>query len=309
MCKRCLAFSALLLFAIGCTPDFQEVWDVTDLRVLAVQADPPEHLFAAGLPATLPPVTLTALVVDPRDPDDEHDWEFWACTPEETRCELARQNWKLHAARTKLDEIRFDFTPSQEIFDASFEADPFRAFGGLPIMVEFRVLDKERDEYQLGIKRTVWTYPLLYSPIPPQKTANKNPLITEVAVDDKSPGADPLAVKTEQAVVLLPKPAADAKENYWVTEVEILPDGTQLPGLEFSEQEEFLSYQFFTTDGVLSHSDTGGPPNPFFENKKVTDITSEWMAPTEPADNVELWVVVRDGRGGVSWQKLRATVE
>lgn len=80
-----------LLVAAGCTPDFDEISTVKDLRVLGISADIPEILFDAGplsrqqtlcadretltglgaellqwLPELLPPVTLRPLVVDPR---------------------------------------------------------------------------------------------------------------------------------------------------------------------------------------------------------------------------------------------------
>lgn len=80
-----------LLVAAGCTPDFDEVSTVKDLRVLAMSADLPELLFDGGplslqekicldqpsllalalelndrLPELFPPVTLRPLVVDPQ---------------------------------------------------------------------------------------------------------------------------------------------------------------------------------------------------------------------------------------------------
>ena len=80
----------VLLLAIGCTPDFDDESTVKDLRVLGINADPPEILFTGGplsqqdelcpraevlsalaqevsmnLPTSMPVVTLRPLVVDP----------------------------------------------------------------------------------------------------------------------------------------------------------------------------------------------------------------------------------------------------
>ena len=58
--------AAIILAAIclaACTPDFEASSDVRDLRVLAVQAEPPEAQFDA---TTADPVDLHVLAVDPR---------------------------------------------------------------------------------------------------------------------------------------------------------------------------------------------------------------------------------------------------
>jgi hypothetical protein len=86
-----LAAAAAAGLAAGCTPDFDHITTVKDLRVLGITADTPELLFDGGplsmqetlcldpatlqalgaelaprLPETFPPVTLRPLVVDPR---------------------------------------------------------------------------------------------------------------------------------------------------------------------------------------------------------------------------------------------------
>src|SRR5262249_32598270 len=56
-----------LLLAAACTPDFAAQSDVTDLRILAVQAEPPEAKFdPTQTPPTVDPVVVTVLAVDPR---------------------------------------------------------------------------------------------------------------------------------------------------------------------------------------------------------------------------------------------------
>ena len=68
---------ALLAVLCACTPDFQARSDVTDLRVLAVQAEPPEALYGAN---GVDDVVVTVLAVDP-SPHSAFSLAFDVCAP------------------------------------------------------------------------------------------------------------------------------------------------------------------------------------------------------------------------------------
>ena len=332
-----LSASLLLLLAAGaCTPDFDEVWQVKDLRILALQADPPEVL-AASLTLTAPKVTITALAVDPTDPGREVLWELWACTPEEGNCDEAAKSERVTTRRTRLDQIHAELMLSPELLTAALKEDPGKGFGGVPLLVELRIKDKNLEIVQ-AVKRVVYGLALPISfealtqgkgiTLPPAKAgawagacraaapacdkgleclqnrclkrANKNPSVSGVTVDKQALGSG-WSVAADEELELLPAPATGDKEPYVV---QTFTGGTK-------QLEEYLTWRFYTTSGLLSHANTGGKPSPLVDKKKVDDITSTWT----PADlskqasqQATLWIVVHDDRGGVGWTSLSAQV-
>jgi hypothetical protein len=288
---RGLSLLAAVTTVAACTPDFDEVWLVKDLRILALRAEPPEVLEPLGV-TSFPPVKLSALCADPLAPEGAlFDWELWVCSAEESRCDLAGTRTLVKAARSKLDAIEVDFRLESNIYLASILADPLKGFGGVPVMVELRV---QRETFSArAVKRIVYG-----APIPPQKTPNQNPSLARITADGAPITAELPASAGGEKIKLLPEPAAGAKEKYWVL--------TYTGGER--ELDEYLSYAFFTTDGGLSDATTGGKPSPFVEKKKVEDPSSDWSPPAEPG-TIDLYLVVRDDRGGVGWTTLRAVVK
>lgn len=274
-------FVLLGLTAAGCNPDFDEFWEVKDLRILAIQASPPEVLFLSA-PKTFSKVRISALVTDPTAPDATVDWELWACTPEETSCEEAAVKEQVASGSSTKDVITTDFVLSQELYKAALEEDPFKGFGGLPVVLELRV--KRGEQTDKALKHVVYGFALPFG-----KFANNNPTISEVLVDDK-PMPDHWTVEADQEVTLLPKTPTWNKELYKV--------------LTFTGQsrdlEEYLSYSYFITSGDLSSDSTGGKPKPFITDLKVDDISTIWT-PEGGVTSASLWVVVRDDRGGTGW--------
>jgi hypothetical protein len=129
------------------------------------------------------------------------------------------------------------------------------------------------------------------------------------ATDEASKVPVPAAgwqVTAEEAITLDPVSPKTDKEPY-ITDT-LLKDTKEL--------EEFLSYAFFVTAGELSHARTGGKPSLFVDLKKADDLTSEWT-PEDPATSdanptaasPQIWIVVRDDRGGVGWTSLSAGVD
>ncbi|MBW2734784.1 MAG: hypothetical protein JRH20_20550, partial [Deltaproteobacteria bacterium] len=85
---RSLMSLMLAAMAMACTPDFDAPWEVKDLRVLGMRAEPPELLFSA-IPTSFSPIRVGALLADPSNPERAVAWEAWACSAEASYCEEA----------------------------------------------------------------------------------------------------------------------------------------------------------------------------------------------------------------------------
>jgi hypothetical protein len=287
-CHIWLVLVSMLSGAVGCTPDFDEVWQVKDLRILALRADPPEIL--GSIEEAIPAVHVDGLIVDPRGPDELFFWEFWVCTPEELSCDKARQQHLVKEGHTPLSEISMDYYLDRELLLASIEADVLKGFGGVPVMVELRV---SRGEYSArAIKR------LAYGTVtPPEKKPNHNPSLQRIMADDQDV-TPPLMVATEKEVKLLPEASAESKEDYVVT---TFTGGSR-------SLTEYLTYSFYATSGTISNASTGGKPSPFVTKNTVTDLSSGW-SPDPLVEAATLWIVIQDDRGGVGWTTLPAKIQ
>jgi len=337
--RAALLLMALAAAAAACSPDFDEVWQVKDLRLLAIQADPPEVL-ASTVITSFPRVTITALAVDPSDPGRLVDWELWACTADETSCEEAALSVRVARRRTRLNQITAGLTLSPGLFAAALEEDPLKGFGGLAVLMELRIRDTETRIIS-GVKRVVFglTIPLSLEALsqgqagalklPPAadgawagacKTAtpacdpgldclqgrclkrpNQNPTISGVTVDKQAVGSSWTVSAGEELPLLPASPGAD-KQPYVV---QTFTGGSK-------QLEEYLTYNFFATSGDLSNPNTGGKPSFIVDNKKTTDLTSDWTPEDlskAASQQATVWIVVHDDRGGVGWTELSAQVQ
>ena len=168
--RRALSHALLALAIVaGCTPDFEEEWQVIDLRILAIQADPPEVLVPVSS-TTLPTVQVRALVVDPRLAAGEAlRWELWACTPEDTTCDEASSRVLVRRDTTPLGQIQASFDITSGLLQAATREDGFKGFGGVPVKVHLKVWGKGEAEPVEGIKRLVYAAqdsPMLQTSIP-----------------------------------------------------------------------------------------------------------------------------------------------
>lgn len=115
--------------------------------------------------------------------------------------------------------------------------------------------------------------------------ANLNPAIAAVdAPATLAPGS--------KAVLRVSWPA-DAAETYAVYDV---------ASQTVVDAREALRVSWFATAGSFQSESTGRAAD-----EAGTDTTNEWTAPATPSD-VQLWVVLRDSRGGVDFKELRIAV-
>ncbi len=174
-----LSTLALALLAGACTPDFDKISIVKDLRILGMRADPPEIIMDKS-PDVWPPVKVDALVVDPTLKAGETvEWEIWACASggktsvddqvgtgganyaccpfpqQECTEDLKNGPFKLASGDTAPDKIGTTVVLTKDLYKAALIADSQKGLGGVPIKVELRVRRKG-ELWQRGLKRLVY---------------------------------------------------------------------------------------------------------------------------------------------------------
>jgi len=287
----CTLLAALLL--PGCQGDLEKQSEVVKLRVLAVQAEPAELIIEPGNP--LPRTTLTALAVEPSGAPVA--MEYALCTvqqavpPPDVDCPgtqgIPLASTGPTSAVLDLDDPRaialaLQLAQDGGVADGGGGLPP----EGVPVLVGFRATAPAHtlpdggppgaDGGDLQVFQGLTTV----TARAPGAQPNRNPAIDKLLlgvaeVEVASDGNTAAPASTTQR--LKPLPAPNAKEP---------ADG----GVEA------LGYSFFATAGSISSlrstdtTATGQPSNTFVD----------WTTPAT-AQEARLWVVVRDGRGGVGW--------
>jgi hypothetical protein len=295
----------LLAFAFifsGCLDfGFEPVYRITDLRVLAVRAEPPE--LRPGETAV-----LDALVVDPSGAQVNTFWV--ACDPDPTKLGGSacvqegefRQDVESGGIPTEAEGARvLGLGPSvpygapAETFAALGPEDLTRRRGlaAAVVLVAFTGAFANVDEAIEKVRKNETPNVIVLKRIKVVETdaPNRNPEIAEVRA-----GGAPLAagatlgIAPRAKAVLLAEPAAAAAEAYTF----IGPEG------ETEERTERLTVSWFTTAGEMGAVSDGS-------YRVLAGEEMEWIAPEEPGP-AKLWTVVRDGRGGVAWAERSAEV-
>jgi len=269
-----------LLAAGGCTPDFAAASDVKDLRVLAVQAEPPEALFDADA-GTADSVSVRVLAVDPFADAGVQSLHLEICGPTDSRrCD--------EGPKLDLGTVPLAFTlPAADpraVLDGG--TDELGGFGGIRVQLSL--------SFDAGVhaSKTV-----IYSPAgAPWVTGpcprNHNPQLERVRLTIA--GADAglldadasLAIGTEYGV--RPELADGGEEDFCALD---------LRG-RLVQLKEQAQYAFFTGPGGEFDGDTADEP---LDGGAPPDGLVRF---TPHADGGTIWIVVRDGRGGESWREI-----
>jgi hypothetical protein len=266
-----------MLALAACADDFEKQSHISKLRVLAVQAEPAEII--VDMAAQLPSVTLKlrALAVDPRGAPIEVRWAL--CTVQDSVPSPSldcpgSQGFDLPAESSvgALDLSSATVRPLYAALLSGQAPDQVqkKLTKGMPVILGFEATSG--DEVLPGLTAITLRNPVT-GPV------NQNPALGSLlasGVELRDDGTSELAAGS--TVRLDPIPAAGAHE--------ITEDGTP----------EKLNYSFFATDGEvksLRSTDTTA-------SGEAADPSVDWIAPKMPGV-VQLWVVVRDGRGGVGW--------
>jgi hypothetical protein len=307
----------LASLSVGCG-DFESKSIVLDLRILAINADPPEVVadFDPDNPENtdLPDVELCALVADPGESRSLR-YNMVACPPRnDGRCSDPNQPFidigfgtvedpEEASSAVQICQTLVGSPALAPVIEASISVDNLSGFGGIPIQVEFWTMPDGGtfpDDAVFGVKE------ILFAPrIPDQRVQNTNPHLDEIKVTRLSDESEttlplgrcgevtPLEVSPGEEIELLPVEPEGVREDYVVPTF----DG------DVRYFTENMRYAWFATAGEWSPENTGGPKDNVGNEPK---LESKWTAP-EDADeigtglDVRMWIVMRDERGGNAW--------
>lgn len=266
------SLSVLLLLLPGCAEELTAQSVVSDLRVVAVRADPP-----TAAPGDV--VELDALVVDPFG-SERPIARMWAgClnppTDNPARCLQVGVPTMLGDGETARVEMPVDALADRE--QGVFGVLLYLCAGGTPVLTETGIECDGPDASQvLAVKRIrIEAQP-----------ANRNPVIEEILLDGEpmSPDVPPVLERCRGTCepYLLTLQAAAGSAEPW------RPEGTRT---------EDLVTSWLATSGDFEAPFGLGP-----------DAEADWTAPD--AEGVVLfWFALRDDRGGVDWAARQALVQ
>ena len=283
--------AAIISSAAGCNGDFDPGSRVTDLRVLAVRADAP---YAA--PGQT--VHLDALAVDPAERAITWGWGLCVNPASSTApaCLAALGGSTVLIGK---DMASFDFAlpsdvitrlPAEGAARASVGAVVAACPGELTLQsgaVPLRCVDASgrtlgTDEYVIGVKRVFAR----------ETDRNENPVVTGVTWD----GAEWLAADVKEVVACGETgndfDACSSSEQHTIAvalPAASVESGVDSFGAPFEEQ---VVVQYYATEGIFEH-----------DVRLASDTTNRWTARSQSASRtVTMWFVLRDDRGGVTWE-------
>ncbi|WPB79763.1 hypothetical protein KYC5002_11480 [Archangium violaceum] len=292
-----------LLLCAACVGPEDTPSNVKDLRVLAMRLDPPELLAetcstdpAVLVDTLVRPVRLTVLIPDPAGEGRDLDYTLWTCSSQdddtcrEDRVELAR-------GVTKGGELVVDLFPgpgTSRLGDGTFlvqrilEKDLYNGLGGVRMPLVLWVRGGSEQIYA----QKLMVYGCRFFP---EMQANVQPELPDLllagepwvaGVPRELSGPGPFEVTVPDLT--------GREEAYIVPSFELKPVNL----------EEAWEVAWHATLGSFSPNTTGGADL----GGGVARHRVEWTPPRNAqAQEVRFWVVVRDGRGGMSW--LERTVK
>jgi hypothetical protein len=330
--RRSLALVTLALAAAsGCQPDFSaRPSAVEQVRILAVQSDPPE-----GAPGD--PVRLRALVVDSNGtrPAEAIDWGF--CTRPKPLDELndvgilcfqraadwivplgvgpdANGKLPLDACRQFGSDVP-EPLPGQP---AGRPADPDSTGG---YFQPSRLVIGGGGDYVLALGQTRLECGLpgatrdVLEEFKKTYVPNRNPAVADVTI--ARGGGAPATLPVDDGSGTVAPPSVGAGETVSLTvswpACDVAPcDGAEkypyfdLTSRALVARRESMRVSFFASAGSFRDDRVGRG-----EDDPATSVEDAWTAPTTPPASgiVHLWFVLRDARGGVSWRAAQVRVE
>ncbi|HYV66301.1 MAG TPA: hypothetical protein VE964_08660 [Myxococcales bacterium] len=287
-----------LLAAVACTPDFQSPSQVTDLRVLAIRQEVDGGFADAFVDLAAPSVQeaqVRALVVDPLLRGNLVA-QGRICAPTDTgRCDGLQPfgpDQPLSQGAMVQEPVYTLQVPPAAIAQA-LQSDDLKGFGG--VRVQFSLEASDGDPHSPAMASKI----LLYTTAP-ESMRNHNPEI--VALKITRDGVDQGAVMPGGTF------SVTAGIEYGLQPVlESGPGGIEeydtvdLSGKLVHLREE-PRYSFFATTGVDFDRDDADEPLP--GQPPPTNGIARFTA--GPACG-SIWVVARDGRGGVGWIGVSCT--
>ena len=296
------ALLAGIAAAAACTPDFESPRDVADLRVLAIRQEAVEadgsSMFADATVdfanSKVQPVRVKALVADPQ-PRSALTVDAQICAPTDSeRCDegpaLAVDGSTGSSTGIEQEPLFGGETGSSipaEALAAAQQADDLKGFGGIRVQFTMRADDDDPHGPVFASKILLYT-------TGPDSVRNHNPEIASLEItrdgEHFKTVADGETLFLDAGLEYGVRPAlgsgASGIEEY---------DTTDLSGNRVHLREQ-PRYSFFTTAPASFDRDTADEPLPD-QPQPANGIARL----TVSGPGAVLWVVVRDGRGGVGW--------
>lgn len=285
----------LLAACLACTPNFQSQSEVSDLRVLAIRADPPEAqaTIDGGVVTDVDDVRITLLVADPARPQNLATVTSALCAPTTNRrCDPGFPLPKLVQPMDSTFGYTIRVPPAA--VQGALSSDKLAGFGGIRLQLQIAIDDGDPAGAQAAEKTLVYSRK--------DHVPNHVPLLDGLALTrDTAPDGtllpgDVLHLKRGVARGLRPIPHAcpPSGAGTCVPAIEGY-DTVDLQGKAIHLTEQ-LRYSFFLTAGAeVSRENADEPLGGVAPPDGLTQITGLAAGPGR------LWVVVRDGRGGESW--------
>jgi hypothetical protein len=272
----------LFLALAACTPDFAAPSDVFDLRVLAVQAQPPEAQFDAS---SVDSVTVRVLAVDPSARDLATMNGTLCALTDSRRCGSGSQLPLPMKKQPAGGEFNWQVSLPRAVIDFAQSFDDLKGLGGIRVMLALSVDDADPHGAVYAAKT------LIYSPR--GKPPNHNPELTGVHLTRDGNDVTTIArgallsLPGGVQIGLRPLLTPQSIEEY---------DTTDLRGNTVHLKEQ-PTYSFFTTTGAEMDRDTADEPlNGVAPPDGLARIKAKGAG-----NSGTLWIVVRDGRGGEDW--------
>jgi hypothetical protein len=316
--RRAAPWKLLLFAAVGtaCVEVPDDPTTVHDLRVLGIAMDPPE-LMAPVCPSvangtiSIPQqdlatytseVTLRALLVDPAGNGRPISYELFACSSLGDRtCEKEEETTLVTSGQTTAGVFAYTFRPGTIVLPNGtpllaqvLEDDTvYHGLGGIRVPLVLHVGAQGEEIFAQKI--------MLYScQFFPDQKANLTPELPGLQLNGAEWPADPgvLALSGRGPFRTLPDDLTPLEEAYVVPSI---PD--QEGNVSRIDLVESWKLSWYTDYGTFSSATTGGTDAAGRESRH----NNEWQLPTTLEErDVTYWVVVRDGRGGLSWSTWRA---
>ncbi len=318
MSRAAIRAFALVAASTGCN-SFANPEVVLDFRMLAISASVPEQVVDVDISDPEPPVELLeqvepseiCVLVADREFDRRLRWDMSVCVlTNDERCNRDLPRYEIGSGMWNDPED----APREQFCDtihpdgnllgvalAAFQNDAFRGLGGIYYGVSVRVGGEADDpaEDLYGAKDL-----RLMPRIPADIQANINPTLT--SLEATLPDAEPIVLPFGRC--LTQTAPLEVAPGTRIRIMPIEPDGARepyvVPTTDGSSRmfTESLTYQWLATLGNYSSGRTGGPRDGV-GNPAI--LFTDWVAPDiedlEGTTNVDLWVIQRDERLGLTW--------
>jgi hypothetical protein len=300
-----------LLALTACSYDFQRSSEVIDRRILAIQVDPPELVGGATLP---PVVQARALVVDPVEPLGVAEVSWSSCffpalsngregDAQNKRCPEGDSTIQIASGSTPLSAIGLSIPVPPDVVGLLNSGSDLPA---AQIQVQLSVSSDQGE--LVSVKELAVT-----ANLPEGQEPNRNPVMKGLTLDGTDWLPDQPRIITYGDCPEEKKKEVEAKDKSLVRVCEHRID----PLFDDSEsqyyndrgfsgetelQRERLRFAWFTDAGSWKQDTTRqyDPRDPSPDN---VGPQSFWREPAEKTERSTLWIVVRDGRGGTSWER------